>query len=101
LFLLCDKGAEKTANAHFVKNMCWWSKLDKKIKTFNMDSNDTDGTSTACAHAIEHTLLQLFGGQDNILAILFGHATDSGGGGTGNLFYKELTKLGLWSAIES
>jgi hypothetical protein len=62
LFLLCDKGAKKTANAHFVKILCWWSKLDKKIKTFNMDSNDTDGTSMACAHAIQHALSQLFDG---------------------------------------
>jgi hypothetical protein len=99
--LLCDKGAKKTASAHFVKILCWWSKLDKKIKTFNMDSKDTDGTSAACAHVIEHALLQLFGGQDNILAMLFGQATDSGGGGTGNSFYKELTKLGLSSAIKS
>ena len=48
LFLLCDKGANKTAYAHFVKIMCWWSKLDKKIKMFNMDSNGTDRTSMAC-----------------------------------------------------
>ncbi len=101
LFLLCDKGAKKTANAHFVKILCWWSTLDKKIKTFNMDSNDTDGTSKACAHAIQHALFQLFGGQDNILAILFGQATDSGGGGIGSSFHTELTKLGLSSATES
>ncbi len=31
LFLLCDKGAKKTANTHFVKILCWWSTLDKKI----------------------------------------------------------------------
>jgi hypothetical protein len=66
LFLLCDKGAKKTANAHFVKILCWWSKLDKKIKTFNMDSDDTDGRSMACAHAIKHALSQLFGGKENI-----------------------------------
>jgi hypothetical protein len=63
LFLLCDEGAKKTANAHFVKIL---STLDKKIRTFNMDSNDTDGTSMACAHAIQHALSQIFGGQDNI-----------------------------------
>jgi hypothetical protein len=28
--LLCDKGAKKTANAHFVKILCWWSKLTRK-----------------------------------------------------------------------
>ena len=66
---------------------------DKKIKTFNMDSNDTDGTSTACAHAIQHALSQLFGGQDNIEGILVGQATKSDGGGTGNSFYKEISKL--------
>ena len=26
VFLLCDKGAKKGANAHFVKILCWWSK---------------------------------------------------------------------------
>jgi hypothetical protein len=98
---LCDKGAKKTANAHFVKIMCWWSTLDKKIRTFNMDSNDTDGTSKACAHAIQHALFQFFGGQDKILAILFGQTTDSGGGRTGSSFHTELTKLGLSSATES
>ena len=60
LFLLCDKGAKKTANAHFVKILCWWSKLDKKIKTFNMDSNDTDGTSMASSHACQHVLYQQY-----------------------------------------
>jgi hypothetical protein len=104
LFLLCDKGAKETANAHFVKILCWWrSTHDKKTKTFsNMDSNDTDGTSKACAaHAIQHALFQLFGGQDNILAILFGQATESGGGGTGSSLHTELTKLRLSSATES
>jgi hypothetical protein len=94
LFLLCDKGAKKTANAQFVKILCWWSTLNKKIKkTFDMDSNDTDGRSKACAHAIQHALFQRFGEQDNILAILFGQATDSGGGGTGSSFHTELSKL--------
>ena len=37
LFLLCDKGAKKTANAHFIKIMYWWSILNKEIKTFNME----------------------------------------------------------------
>jgi hypothetical protein len=101
LFLLCDKGSKKAANAHFIKIMCWWSTLGKKIKTFNMDFNDTDGTSKACAHAIQHALLQLFGGQDNISAINFGQATAYGGGGTGTSFHTELTKLGLSSATES
>jgi hypothetical protein len=101
LFLLCDKGAKKTQNAHFVKILCWWSKLDKTIKTFNMDSNDTDGTSKACAVAIQHSLSQLFGGNENNEQMLWGQATDSGGGGTGNSFHAELTKLGLSCLVEN
>jgi hypothetical protein len=64
---------------------------------------NTDGASTACAHAIQHALFHVFGGQDNILAIPFGQATDSGGGGTGSSFHTELTKLGLvgWNLEEN
>jgi hypothetical protein len=102
LFLLCDKGAKKTTNAHFVKVLLLVvEQTGQENRTFNMDSNDTDGTSMACAHTIKHALSQLFGGEENTLAILFGQATDSGGGGTGNSFFKELTKLGLLSASES
>jgi hypothetical protein len=32
LFLLCDKGAKNTQNAHFVKILCWWSNSTKKSK---------------------------------------------------------------------
>jgi hypothetical protein len=45
--------------------------------------------------------LSTFGGQDNILAILFGQATDSAGGRIGSSFYTELTKLGFSSATKS
>ena len=32
IFLMCDKGAKKTSNAHFVKLLCWWSKSEKNGK---------------------------------------------------------------------
>ena len=93
LFLLCDKGAKKTSNSHFVKLLCWWCKADKTVKTFNLDANDTDGTSEKCAKAIRHALQKMFGTGDegNVSKVLYGQATDSGGGGTGYSFQKELT----------
>jgi hypothetical protein len=51
LFLLCDKGAKKTANAHFVKILCWWSKLDKKIKS-------STWTPTTRTEGAWHVLMQ-------------------------------------------
>ena len=32
VFLICDKGALKTANAHFVKILAWYSKKERHVK---------------------------------------------------------------------
>jgi hypothetical protein len=61
LFLLCNKGAKKTSNSHFVKLLCWWCDAENTVKTPNLDANDTDGTSKKCAKAIRHALQKLFG----------------------------------------
>jgi hypothetical protein len=65
-----------------------------------MDSCDTDGSSEACAEAIRFALSQMFG-EEYISNMLAGQATDSGGGGAGNSFYKELTKLNLTSSVKA
>jgi hypothetical protein len=97
IFLMCDKGAKKTSNSHFVKLLCWWSKTEKTVKTFNLDANNTDGTSEKCAKAIRHALFKMFGGtdEDPLAAVLYGQATDSRGGGTGYSFRKELMLQGI------
>jgi hypothetical protein len=100
LFLVADKGALKTANAHFVKIICWYSLRDKRIKTFNLDTTDSDGSSLDCALAVLHSLARLFGGIDRVIAIIFGQATDSGGGGTGYSFQRALTSKGLTAPNE-
>mgnify|MGYP002812481187 CR=1 FL=1 len=100
LFLLCDKGAKKTSNSHFVKLLCWWCKAEKTVKTFNLDANDTDGTSEKCAKAIRHALLKMFGTNDNLAIVLHGQATDSGGGGTGYHFLKQLAIQQLTCELE-
>ena len=45
IFLMCDKGAKKTSNSHFITLLCWWCKSEKTIKSFNLDANNTDGTA--------------------------------------------------------
>jgi hypothetical protein len=97
IFLMYDKGAKKTSNSHFVKLLCWWSKTEKTVKTFNLEPKDTDGTSEKCAKAIRHALFKMFGGthEDTLAAVLYGQATDSGGGGVGYSFRKELMLQGI------
>jgi hypothetical protein len=96
LFLLCDKGAKKTTNSHFVELLCWWCDAENTVNTFNLDANDTDGTSEKCAKAIRHALQKMFGrGKENVSQVLYGQATDSGGGGMGVSFHNQLTKQGL------
>jgi hypothetical protein len=95
VFLICDTGALKTQNAHFVKILAWYSKEEGRIKTFVIDADDSDGTSEDCAETILHSLERFFGDAETIKAILNGQNTDSGGGGTGVSFYKTLDSLGL------
>lgn len=102
LYLLCDKGAKKGVHAHFVKILCWWSKTDKTVKTFNLYCDDSDGRSSDGASAILHSLKQIFGAENNnaLSGILYGQATDSSGGCTGYSFFNELTLLGLTAPRE-
>ena len=64
VFLLCDKGAKKGTNAHFVKILCWWSKTEKKVKTFNLDTDNSGGKNVDGATAVKHVLQQIFGSQN-------------------------------------
>jgi hypothetical protein len=95
VFLICDKGALKTANAHFVKILAWYSSKEQRVKMFLLDTEDTDGHSNECADAIKHSLLKIFGSEDKIIAVLYGQMTDSGGGGVGRSLYVHLDKHSL------
>ncbi len=95
MFLVCDKGALKTANAHFVKILAWYSRKEGRVKSFMLDSEDSDGHSKECVHAIQHSLSKCFGDKENIVAVLNGQATDSGGGGVGKSLYENLEELNL------
>ena len=44
VFLICDKGAGgKVANAHFVKLLTWFSPIERRVKIFNVDTDEADG----------------------------------------------------------
>ena len=70
IFLIADKGANKGAHTHFVKIVSWYSKTDARVKSFNLDSYDYDGSSEDCSMAVSHELVKLFGPKnvDNILS---------------------------------
>jgi hypothetical protein len=95
VFLICDKGAGgKVANAHFVKILSWYSHREQRVKTFNVDTDEAAGKSENAGDAVDHSLTKMFG--DRSKDILYGQATDSGGGGVGwslkaQLDAKELT----------
>ena len=84
--MIADKGAKKGAHTHFVKIISWYSKTDACVKSFNLDSDDSDGSSEDCAKAVRHALVKLFG-LENVDNILSGQMTNSGGGGTGKSFH--------------
>ena len=100
LFLLCDKGAKKGTQCHFVKIICWWNKQDQTVKSLNLDSDNSDKKSFDEAAAVQYSLLCMFGqnnAQQNCTmdGILYGQAINSGRGGTGQSFYSKLEKLDL------
>ena len=93
--LIYDKGALKVANAHFVKILAWYSRKEGRVKTFMLDSEDSDGHSNECADAIRHSLSKFFGGKESIVAVLNGQTTDSSGGGVKKSLYENLEEINL------
>ena len=70
LFLIADKGVKKGAHTNSVKIISWYSKTDARVKSFNIDSDDYDGSSEDCSKEVSHELVKLFGPEnvDNILS---------------------------------
>ena len=88
IFMTCDKGNKKGLG-HFVKVPSWWNSIQKKVETFILDIDVSDGTSSACADAIVNSMKKL----NNHL--LGGQTTDSGGGGVSEDLAKELKKRNI------
>jgi hypothetical protein len=91
VFLSCDKGNKKGPR-HFVKILSWWDKIEKKVQTFVLDIDASEGTSEGCAEAIQHSMKKV---HNTIALVLKEQTTDSGGGGVLQLLGKQSQKRGL------
>jgi hypothetical protein len=55
VFMSCDKGNKKGLS-HFVKILSWWDKIQKKVQTFVLDIDASEGTSEGCTEEIDHSM---------------------------------------------
>jgi hypothetical protein len=88
VFLSCNKGNKKGLS-HFVKILLWWDKAEKKVQTFVLDIDVSEGTSEGCAEAIKHSMKKV---NNTITLLLKGQTTDSGGGGVFRVAGKPIEK---------
>jgi hypothetical protein len=96
VFLSCDKGNKKGIG-HFVKILSWWDKQMERVRKFTLDIDASEGTSAACADAIEHSLAKVCTALK--ILILSGQSTDSGGGGVLESFATKLNEKGLCKEV--
>jgi hypothetical protein len=75
-----------------VKILSWWDKIEKKVQTFVLDIDASEGTSEGCAEAIQHSMKKV---HNTIALVLKEQTTDSGGGGVLQLLGKQSQKRGL------
>jgi hypothetical protein len=94
VFLSCGKGNKKGLS-HFVKVLPWWDKTEKKVQTFVLNINASEGTSEECAEAIQHSMKIV--NKSTITLPLKGQTTDSGGGGVSESLGNQLKKRDLCS----
>jgi hypothetical protein len=78
VFLSCDKGNKKGLS-HLVKILSWWDKTEKKVQTFVLDIDASEGRPEGCTEAIQHSLKKV--NNTTITLPLKGQTTDSDGGG--------------------
>jgi hypothetical protein len=89
VYLTSDKGNKKGLG-HFVKILSWWDNKLERVQMFTLDIDASEGTSSGCADAVEHSMKKLFSAIK-----LSGQLTDSGGGGVLEDFASELKKRNL------
>ena len=75
-----------------MKILWWWDKTERKVKTFILDIDASEGTLEGCAEAIKHSMKKV---NNTIALLLKGQTTDSGGGGALELLAKQLEKTDL------
>jgi len=92
IYMSCDKGNKKGIG-HFVKYIARW--IPGKVEKHLLDIDASGGTSRDCAAAIQGSMNKLKLNDDDRTHLLYGTATDSGGGGTLESLHDNLDGLGL------
>lgn len=88
----CDKGNKKGVG-HLVKYVSWW--FPGKVLKRLLDIDGSGGTGVECAAGIQCSMNKLKNHNDDLTHLLYGTATDSGGGGTLESLYDQMVPLGL------
>ena len=90
IYTACDKGCKKGVS-HFVKILSWWDSESRRVQTFTLDVDASEGSSQACASAIQYSLQKVW-----IIAHFFlaGVSSDSCGGGVLESLVECLHNLG-------
>lgn len=94
VYISCHKG-HANGIGHFVKILSWWDNVKKRVETFTLDIDASDGCTQSCAEAIRHSLLKLLNGAVR----LSGNCIDSGGGGVLECLADCLKGLGVTAQI--
>ena len=90
IYIACDKGNKKDI-LHFVKYLTYCTLKDDCVKKVRLNVDVALGASKACTKAINHSLKNI--DKPEQTRKLDGRCTDAGGGGTGECFKQELSKL--------
>ena len=56
----CDRGNKK-GNKNLAKYACWYCKQDKRVKTYLLDVDCTDGNTDDITNTLKHSLKRVFG----------------------------------------
>ena len=87
----------KKGNRNLAKYLCWYCKVDKRVKSYLLDVDCTYNKTDDIANTIKHSIKKLFHG--NLPLKIYGQCTDSGGDGTGKKLYVTLKNLGVTAPI--
>ena len=93
LSLICDKGENKGPAASFVKLLCWYNKINKRVEVICFGIESAGNTSKDAAQAVSHSLKLFEYSQIGTRLSFHSSTTDAGGGGTNESLVRELERV--------
>jgi len=90
LSLICDKGENKGPEASFVKLLCWYNEIRKRVEVIYFGIESDGNTSKDAAQAVSHSLKLFEYSQIGARLSFHSNTTDAGGGGTNESLVREL-----------